>query len=71
MKNAAIPASPRKTLLEWIEFNDGDPISFILPARSDRVAALHARIAFEPGGRNEDVAQRSPAPAGLPLPPLG
>ncbi|WP_254798587.1 hypothetical protein [Sphingobium sp. AS12] len=68
---ATIPVAPRKTLMEWIELDDGDTTSFTPPACSPQAKALHARITCNPDGGKGDAAVRLPPPAGLRLPPLG
>lgn len=67
-KSAAIPAAPRKTLLEWIDLDDdGDTSSCTQPACSDQEQALHARILLAPGRPSDPI----PPPPGLRLAPLG
>jgi hypothetical protein len=64
----AIPAVPRKTLLEWID-DDGDTSSLSQPACDPKVQALHAKVLAALGG----VGAYEPLqpPAGLRLAPLG
>lgn len=66
--DAAIPAAPRKTLLEWIEQDDGDTAGNTKPACNARTTALHAKILLSAGGASPEPI---PCPAGLRLPPLG
>ena len=41
---APIPAAPRKTLLEWIDHDDGDTTGTTQPACSADVQSLHAAL---------------------------
>ena len=66
-----VPAAPRKTLLEWIELDDGDTSIFLRPICADQTQALHARIATEPTRDGYGPSEPLPPPAGLSLPPLG
>lgn len=68
---AAIPATPRKTLLEWIELDDGDTTSLTRPACSFQTQALHAWIALPPKDGESDGPERLQPPPSLGLPPLG
>lgn len=63
----AIPPVLRKTLLEWIESDDGNSPSTSQPVVSDRLAALHARVAATPDDQREPITP----PPGLRLAPLG
>lgn len=64
-KAASVPVAPRRTLLEWIETDDGNA-NDLQPACSARLQALHAAIAaLDPAG------QRLQPPPGLRLAPLG
>ncbi len=69
--DAAIPPAPRKTLLDWVEFNDGDTTGFALPACGDQAQTFHARIVLD----SDDGKHRAPeplaSPSGLRLPPMG
>lgn len=70
-KNEIIPPAPRKSLLEWIETDDGDTTEFAPPPCSQQAAALHAQIVRGlqgAGGREHETLS---APRGLVLPPLG
>ena len=69
-KNAAIPAAPRKTLLKWIDHEDGDTTDFTQPACSEQVQAFHARILLVFEGRRGAQEPLQPPP-GLRLAPLG
>lgn len=69
--NAAVPVAPRKTLLEWIELDDGDTTSFTQPACSNKVQAIHARILLAAGARGGGSAEPLEPPPGLRLAPLG
>jgi hypothetical protein len=66
----AIPAAPRKTILEWIE-HDGDTTPLAAPPDDKGSQAFHARIAHEPDRQQGRAAGPMPAPSGLRLPPLG
>lgn len=69
---AAIPAAPRKTLLEWIACDDGDTTGLARPACSAQVETLHAAIvAGVQGGPGGDAREPLHLPAGLRLAPLG
>lgn len=68
---AAIPAVPRRTLLEWIETDNGDTSISTRPVCSAQAQALHARIAANPSRDGERSAEPITPPAGLSLPPLG
>jgi hypothetical protein len=59
------------TLLQWIEFDDGDTTSFTHPACTSQAQALHARIALEPHDGKSEACQPLQLPTGLRLPPLG
>lgn len=67
----AIPPTIRKTLLDWIETDDGDTTSFTYPACKPQAQALHARIVLDPHDGKGDACEPLQPPAGLPLPPLG
>lgn len=62
---AAIPAAARKTLLEWIEHDDGNTTNSTAPACDQGLQRLHAQIFVPAGG--EPIAP----PPGLHLAPLG
>ena len=64
---AAIPAATRKTLLEWIEQDDGDTTSSSIPQCSQQATTLHAQILVAQEGRGEPIQP----PVGLHLAPLG
>lgn len=65
---SAVPPPPRKTLLEWIETDDGDTPGDTRPTCSDAQRALHAAITVGPvSGQREPLAP----PQGLALAPLG
>lgn len=66
---AAVPAAERKTLMEWIEQDDGDTPAHTKPACDSRTATLHGKIAF--AARTTGGGEPLPCPAGLRLPPLG
>ena len=68
--SAAIPAAPRKTLLEWIEHDDGNTTGFSQPPCSAQMQALHARILLGPIDKSE-TGERLQPPSGLQLAPLG
>ena len=70
-RRGAIPAAPRKTLLEWIESDDGDTSICTRPVCTDQVQALHARIAFDPAREGRGWNEALSLPVGLRLPPLG
>jgi len=68
--SATIPAAPRKTLLEWIEHDDGATTCFSQPRCSVQMQALHARILLGPIDKGE-TEERLQSPSGLRLAPLG
>lgn len=70
-KGAPIPPASHKTLLKWIEYDDGDPTSFIEPACSANARALHARIFLDPNIGARESCEPLACPPGLSLPPLG
>lgn len=70
-KSAAIPAAPRKTLLDWIETNDGDQPGLNRPACSRQAQALHARLNLDAQEDSEASLGPLQPPAGLHLAPLG
>jgi hypothetical protein len=70
-QSVAIPAAQRLTLLQWIEFDDGDTTSYALPACTGQVQALHARIVFDPGDGKSGPPEPLQPPPGLRLAPLG
>lgn len=61
-----IPPAPRKTLIEWIEQDDGDTPIAAHPVCSPREQNMHARICT-PATRGEPLQP----PPGLALAPLG
>jgi len=69
--SAAIPPAPRKTLSQWIEFDDGDTTDITRPACSIQAQALHARIFHDPNEGNSEAPEPLQPPPGLRLPPLG
>ncbi|MGI8365982.1 hypothetical protein [Sphingomonas paucimobilis] len=70
-QSAAIPSAPRKTLLEWIEHDDGNTTGFPQPPCSAQAQALHARILFDPANHKAEAPEPLQPPAGLRLAPLG
>ncbi len=69
---AAIPAAPRKTLLEWIAGDDGDTTGLARPACSAQAETLYpAIVAGAQGGAGGGAREPLHAPAGLRLAPLG
>jgi hypothetical protein len=65
-----IPAAPRKTLLEWIEHEDGDTPETPHPICSARERELHAALVAKQDADTRDAEPLCP-PAGLRLAPLG
>lgn len=65
---AAIPAAPRKTLLEWIEHDDGHPTASTPPDCAKPDQGLHAQIVVAPSNERGEPLQ---PPAGFSLAPLG
>lgn len=68
---AAIPAAPRKTLLDWIKTDDGDKTGLNRPACSRQAQALHARLHLDTQADSEASLGPLQPPAGLQLAPLG
>lgn len=68
---AAIPPTPRKSLTEWIETDDGDTDGFSLPPCSPQARLLHARIAQDPHDGPNAIREPLLPPLSLALPPLG
>ena len=69
-KRAAIPAAPRKSLIEGIE-NDGNSADISQPACSSQAKTLHTRIVADPYDGTRETPEPLGCPSGLPLPPLG
>ena len=69
-KRAAIPAAPRKSLIEWIE-NDGNSADISQPACSSQAKTLHTRIVADHYDGTRETPEPLGCPSGLPLPPLG
>ena len=69
-KRAAIPAAPRKSLIEWIE-NDGNSADISQPACSSQAKTLHTRIVADPYDGTLETPEPLGCPSGFPLPPLG
>jgi hypothetical protein len=67
---APIPAAPRKTLLEWIDHDDGDTTGTTRPACSGDLQALHAQLPLATDYYRAFVEPLQP-PRGLALAPLG
>lgn len=67
---APIPAAPRKTLLEWIDHDDGDTTGTTRPACSDDLQALYAQLPLATDRFRAFVEPLQPPP-GLALAPLG
>ncbi len=68
---APIPTEPRKTLLEWIDHDDGDTTGTTQPTCSADVQALHAQILVAPDVHRHAYAEPLQPPSGLRLAPLG
>lgn len=68
---AAIPPAPRKTLLNWIDIDDGHTHSTVQPNCSAEVRALHAAIALAPEDASRGRPEPLQPPPGLRLAPLG
>lgn len=67
---APIPAAPRKTLLEWIDHDDGDTTGTTQPACSADVQSLHAALCA-PVDHGRGSAEPLQPPPGLRIAPLG
>jgi len=70
-KSAAIPPAPRKSLLEWIDLDDGNTTGSPLPARSQQAQAFHAQILLIAANQKGDDPEPLQPPSGLRLAPLG
>lgn len=70
-KHAAIPAAPRKTLLQWIGSDDGDTTDFSPPACNTNIQVLHARMLAGPEKTSEGRPEPLEPPPSFGLPPLG
>lgn len=68
---AAVPPAPRKTLLEWIDHDNGDTTGTTQPTCSAEVQALHARILVAAGHEARGQSEPLEPPPGLHLAPLG
>ena len=73
MKTArpVLPPASRKTLLEWIDLENGDTTDTLAPSCSTEVQALHAKILVASDGRKGRIAEPLQPPPGLWLAPLG
>ncbi len=69
-RRGAIAPATRKTLLEWIEIDDGHTTGTTHPVCSAAVQTLHAQILLPAGGGRGFVEPLEPPP-GLRLAPLG
>lgn len=70
-KSAAPPAVSRKSLLEWIDHDDGDTTGFTQPECSEKDQSLHARVVGANHGRGAAQFEPIQPPPGLYLAPLG
>lgn len=70
-KSAPVPAAPRMTLLQWIEFDDGDTTSSTPPSCTREDSALHARLLLNTQSGTDDGPEPLPPPPALCLAPLG
>lgn len=70
-KRAAIPPALRKTLMEWIDHDDGNSTDLSQPVCSSQARALHAQLFLDPGSEKNKAPERLQPPSGLRLPPLG
>lgn len=68
---AAIPASSRKTLLNWIDHDDGDTPGTTQPVCSPDVQALHAKVLLSPVDNRRGRLEPLQPPPGFHLAPLG
>ena len=68
---AAIPPAPRKTLLEWIDHDDGDTTDTTAPVCSADLQALHTALFVPLGHEGRGQPEALEPPPGLRLAPLG
>lgn len=69
--DAVVPAAPRKTLLEWIEFDDGDAPRSAGPPCDAQAQAFHIKITLDTASRQGEPGEPLQPSASLRLPPLG
>lgn len=69
--DAVLPAAPRKTLLQWIELDDGDVTCSPGPACDPEAQALHLKILIDQDSQQGEPTEPLQPPNGLRLPPLG
>lgn len=67
----AIQPAPRKTLMEWIEHDDGNSTDLSQPVCSSQAQTLHAQMFLDPRNEKSKAPERLQPPPGLRLPPLG
>lgn len=70
-RRARIPPAPRKTILDWIETDDGNAPRTIQPDCSAEVQALHARVLAAAGESRRERSEPLQPPPGFNLAPLG
>lgn len=70
-ERTAIPIAPRKTLLEWIDDDDGDTTADPQRTASKAEQEFHARVVAGAGLGRADETEPLQPPAGLGLAPLG
>ncbi|MBM3929329.1 MAG: hypothetical protein FJ335_12875 [Sphingomonadales bacterium] len=68
---AAIQPAPRKTLLEWIDHDDGNTPVSTAPVCSDDLQTLHARLVVPTSHEGRGQREALEPPPGLRLAPLG
>ena len=70
-RHGVIPAVLHKTLLGWIERDDGDTTSHFQPSCNKQTEALHARIIHDGAIGTGQTGEPLQPPSGLRLAPLG
>jgi len=70
-KRAAVPPARRRTLIEWIEHDNGNSADISHPACSSQVQMLHTRIFLDPQDNRNEAQEPLQLPPDLRLPPLG
>ena len=70
-RSAAVPPASRKTLLEWIDHDDGDTSGTAQPTCSREAQDLHAKVYAALGLEARGGFEPLQPPPGLHLAPIG